>query len=65
MKQVLMEVTMIKKQEKNESAYPNPIQFYIDEDLKQRLKKYCFDKEEKQAPVIREALDAYLKKQGY
>lgn len=42
-----------------------PIQFYINDDLRQRLRKYCFDKEEKFAPVLRDILREFLEQKGY
>ena len=33
--------------------------------LSERLRKYAFDERRKEVDIVREALDEYLKKQGY
>ena len=60
-----LEEEMADKTNRTEKRKQTPIQFYIDEELKQRLRKYCFDKETKNSIVLRSALSAFLDKQGY
>ena len=39
--------------------------YNISRSLSQRLRKYAFDERRKEVDIVREALDEYLKKQGY
>ncbi|AGW15238.1 hypothetical protein DGI_4024 (plasmid) [Megalodesulfovibrio gigas DSM 1382 = ATCC 19364] len=37
----------------------------LPEPLAERLRVFCFERRAKEAPVVREALDAYLTRHGY
>lgn len=39
--------------------------YNISRSLSERLRKYAFDERRKEVDIVREALDEYLKKQGY
>ena len=39
--------------------------YNISRSLSERLRKYAFDESRKEVDIVREALDEYLKKQGY
>ena len=39
--------------------------YNISRSLSDRLRKYAFDERRKEVDIVREALDEYLKKQGY
>ena len=39
--------------------------YNISRSLAERLRKYAFDERRKEVDIVREALDEYLKKQGY
>ena len=39
--------------------------YNISRSLSERLRKYAFDELRKEVDIVREALDEYLKKQGY
>ena len=39
--------------------------YTISRSLSERLRKYAFDERRKEVDIVREALDEYLKKQGY
>lgn len=41
------------------------LQVYVKPGLHKALQQYCLDKETKNAPVVRELLDKFLKEQGY
>lgn len=37
---------------------------FLDEELKRRMRKCCFEKDEKTPPVLKEAIDTYLREGG-
>lgn len=51
--------------EKEKSLETKPVQFYIDADLKKRLKTYCVVNDENMTSVLTKVLDTFLVSEGY
>ena len=50
---------------KEKGLETKPVQFYIDADLKKRLKTYCVVHDENMTSVLTKVLDTFLVSEGY
>ncbi|WP_298093876.1 hypothetical protein [uncultured Catenibacterium sp.] len=50
---------------KEKGLETKPVQFYINADLKKRLKTYCVANDENMTSVLTKVLDTFLVSEGY
>ena len=63
---VCIECRMNKENEvKEKGLETKPVQFYINADLKKRLKTYCVVHDENMTSVLTKVLDTFLVSEGY